>query len=205
MNTDDILTSNKSSNSSSSSSDRPGGADRRLPGGARLRAAGALLLVAALCGCQPQPRGSQGGGAAAARKPPGPGSALPPLTPDAIKATDLCAERLQDVEGALLDYYALNHHLPERLDELKSLAGFGTELNFTCPVSKKPYVYTPAGLEAAGRAKRIIVHDAEPVHDGKRWCIMMPPVKPGQQPFMEVLLIEEKDFRAYMPISRINP
>jgi hypothetical protein len=184
---------------------RPGRASQRRPGGARLLLAPVLLTALVACQQEPQAKpGAAGNGSQAATKR----NDIPnfPLTPDAMRAIDPCAERLQDIEGALLNYFLLNKHLPQKLDELKSLADFGTQLNFTCPVSKKPYVYSPAGLEAAGRAKRIYVHDPEPSHEGgKRWCIMMPPVRPGQQPFMEVLLLDDKDFRSYLPISQINP
>jgi hypothetical protein len=112
---------------------------------------------------------------------------------------------LQDIEGAMLLYYAVNRHLPEKLDELKEFADVGTELNFTCPVSGQPYVYAPGGLQSAGRNKRIIMHDATAAHDGKRWCILMAPIKPGQAPYMEVLQMTDAMFRTYLPISEQNP
>jgi hypothetical protein len=166
-------------------------------------------LVVAVCGCQPEPaKPKTSSSAASAPQSPR------PLPDKASLPLDLCADRLQDIEGAMVAYYQVHHRLPEELSELKSVPIFGAELNFTCPISKKAFVYVPAGLECAGRSKRIYVYDADASHEGTmadgqramfRWCILMPPVKPGQQPFMEVLPIEDKEFRKYLPISQINP
>jgi hypothetical protein len=175
-----------------------------------LATAALIVVVVVASGCQPETAKPKTSSSANA-----PQQSPRPLTADkASLPLDLCADRLQDIEGAMVAYYQVHHRLPGELSELKSLPVFGAELNFTCPISKKPYVYVPAGLECAGRSKRIYVYDAEASHEGTmadgqramfRWCILMPPVKPGQQPFMEVLPIEDKEFRKYLPIAQINP
>jgi hypothetical protein len=158
------------------------------------------LAVIAACitlvtGCQPAPPPPNKSGAPVRPAPP------QNLTDAQRAATDPCALRMTDVEEAMMNYYATNRRLPEKLDELKSYALLGAQLNFTCPVSGRPYVYVPDGLQSAGRPKRILLHDATAAHEGKRWCIFLAPLKPGQAAFMEVLPVEDKDFHTYLPMS----
>jgi hypothetical protein len=205
--------------------DHPDGAACRRRGGVVLCrpscgfvaiAAAALCGAVLLAGCQTQQQSSKrtaGNGpyidTTDGGVPYNPGkqqsSASKKTPPLSVGQMEPCAARLQDVEGAMLMYWAVNRHLPEKLDELKEFADVGTELNFTCPASGLPYVYAPGGLQSAGRPKRIIMHDATPAHDGKRWCILMAPIKPGQAPYMEVLQMPDALFRTYLPISEQNP
>lgn len=151
-----------------------------------------MLLIA---GCQPvkpaNPRGDPLAGLSAG-DPSGQTTSA-----DQVLKTDPCGSRLHDVGGALLMYYALNKHMPEQLEEVKSMADFGMELVFTCPKSGKPYSFTPNGLAAIGKDKRIVIYDSEPSHDGRRWCVFMPTPRLGQAMSLEVLLVPEGLFNTY--------
>jgi hypothetical protein len=159
-----------------------------------------VITLAALVGCQSTPPPAKGGGGTSTAAP-----APQTLTDAQRAATDPCALRMTDVEEAMINFYAINRRLPEQLDELKSYALSGAQLNFTCPVSGRAYVYVPGGLQSAGRPKRILLHDATAAHEGKRWCILLAPLKPGQAAFMEVLPVDDKDFHTYLPISEQSP
>ncbi|HEY8669150.1 MAG TPA: hypothetical protein VIL86_21045 [Tepidisphaeraceae bacterium] len=126
------------------------------------------------------------------------------VDPSQVVRDDPCATRLHDISGLLLMYYAYNKQLPKQLTDLRPLADADTPptpLRLECPVSKMAYVYVPAGLQAEGRSKRIIVHDPAPSHDGKRWCIFLTPPTAhgggGAAPSLEVLAIPEPLFQAY--------
>ena len=123
------------------------------------------------------------------------------LTPEQLSAVDPCAIRLQDITGAMLQFYVVNRHLPEKLEGVRTFSDFGAELQFTCPVSRQPYIYIPNGLQSAGRNKRIMLHDATAAHDGNRWCVLMAPIQSGKAPYLEVVLMPENLFRTYLPIS----
>jgi hypothetical protein len=130
--------------------------------------------------------------------PVGKAAAGPPvITGDA--ATDPCAMRLHDVSGAILQYFALNHRLPQNLDELRGMADIDVELNFICPVSGKAYVYTPEGIPIPGKDMRAILYDATPAHAGKRWAVVMGDARAGKTATMLVLAVPEQ---AFPPPSR---
>ena len=118
---------------------------------------------------------------------------------DQAIGTDPCAERLRDIEGALLMYYALHKQMPPSLQELAPLADLDTPLNFTSPVTGAPFGYNAAGMPAPGRSKRIIVYETVPEHVGKRWCIRMPLTDPTAAQSAEVVEIPEADFGNYLP------
>jgi len=86
-------------------------------------------------------------------------------------ALDPCANRLHDLEGALLAYWQLNKRLPSSLSDLSALGFFDKPLELTCPASGKPYVYNPVGFELPQKPGRVIIYDPEPAHDGVRWGI----------------------------------
>jgi len=154
----------------------------------------AVTVVMLVTGCQPQKPASTHGNADALSEI---SSGDPGMTsPDQLLKTDPCASRLQDIGGTLLLYYAVNKHMPEKLEDIKPLADLGQDLQFTCPLSGKPYAFTPAGLAAVGKDKRIVVYDSEPSHNGKRWCVFMPTPRPGQMS-VEVLEVPEGLFRTY--------
>jgi hypothetical protein len=161
-----------------------------------LNVSSATLLLMLITGCQPTTPGQT----------PAPGVGVAPLptnhqpTAEEAVGDDPCATRLHDIMGALLTYYIQNHYsLPVRLDQLKPYADLGTELNFTCPASGQPYSYSPGGLFAPGKTKRIIVWDSTPAHHGYRWCILMPHMSPNSPIVPEVVPIPEKEFQTYVP------
>ena len=112
--------------------------------------------------------------------------------------TDPCAGRLHDLSGLLLMYYALNKHLPDRLEELAPLAD--GEFTPACPTSGRPYVYAPGGLPSSTSGERsLILYDAVAAHGGLRWGIFVAPPREGQPPATWVILMSDEVFRGYVP------
>lgn len=149
---------------------------------------------------RPESVGRPGGAAAA---PETKGGGEDKLPPEILAIVDPCAQRLEDVAGALLDYYRVHSEFPPSLAELQAApAPGGAPLVLTCPVSRQPYRYTPAGLQSLGRAKRIVVSDPTPAHDGSRWCVFYSEGK-GEKapPYLEVLPVKEGDYETYLPVS----
>lgn len=160
-----------------------------------------LTLAMILTGCQtPKPQKSASGNPPMIDEPSAPVDTRK-LTPAQLAVVDPCAIRLQDITGAILQFYVVNRHLPEKLEELRTVIDPGAELPVTCPVSHQPYVYTPNGLQSAGRNKRIVLNDAAASHDGNRWCVLMAPIQSGRAPYLEVVLMPEDLFRTYLLIS----
>ena len=120
------------------------------------------------------------------------GARRPPSTVE-----DACAARLHDISGLLLEYYALNRQLPERLEELASLAEAESEFAPACPVSGMPYVYVPGGLGAEGTGQRLIIYEQTPAHHGMRWVVVAAPAEGGQPPSTRVIPFTEARFRRY--------
>lgn len=115
---------------------------------------------------------------------------------------DPCAMRLHDIGGAILMYYALNRRMPMELKEASLLSQSGDALKLTCPVSGRPYVYNPTGLQIPGTNKRVIVYDAAPVHDGHRNCLIMPMPRRNQGMSTDVKSVPEAVFETFIPIAR---
>lgn len=125
------------------------------------------------------------------------------LTPDQAVVTDPCAIRLHDIGGAILQYFALNKRLPDRLEDATTFADTDQPLQFTCPTSGKTYGYAPRGLVLEGRKKRIIVFDQMAAHEGQRWCVFMADdPRPGAAQSIEVLAVPEGVFRLYRPTGQ---
>jgi len=145
---------------------------RRLP-----RLACCVLLAAAAAGCQTA--------APAARRP---GVDIDP-----------CAERLHDTCGRFLLYFSIHGRLPDTLDELKRVdaqalpppSTGGRTGPLVCPISGKPYVYSKDGPRLPGRAGLLVLYDAEPVHSGMRWGIMVEAGGAGQPLSGRVVLLPE--------------
>jgi hypothetical protein len=116
-----------------------------------------------------------------------------------ITNTDACANRLHDISGGLLLYYAVNHRLPANLDELRQLPGF-VPTDFVCPVSKKPYVYNPIGVQTLGQPERIILYDPAPSHSGFRWAVtFIEPQRETDPPITKVIGLPESHFNLRPP------
>ena len=112
-----------------------------------------------------------------------------------------CADRLHDIEGALLLYFQLHAAFPEKLEDLQSLPDIGSSLVFSCPDSHQHYVYVQAGKQSAGRTKRLLLHDADGTHDGNRWGVLMTPGYGGFPPSLEVVVLPPDLFRTYLLVS----
>jgi len=126
------------------------------------------------------------------------GGAAPPVEAKTLVG-DTCDIRLHELAGPLLEYYVLNHRLPQRLEELAPFAEAGTDFQLTCPVSGQPYVYAPNGLTHQGSARVLLVYDRVPAHKGVRWGLLVSPAE-GDQPLSTwVQPLDEKRFRQYVP------
>jgi hypothetical protein len=118
--------------------------------------------------------------------------------PGPLRLDDPCAERLHNLIGPILQYVVLNRQLPPKLDDVKQFADFGVPADLTCPESKQTYVYVPNGLKHEKQTNVIIVHDAAPAHNNRRWCITMAPRAAGQPIQLEVIDVPEVFFRTYV-------
>lgn len=118
-----------------------------------------------------------------------------------VDPLDPCANRIQDIGGALLAYDHINHHLPSRLDELLPI---DDSLSFVCPATGKPYVYVPEGLDAPGQDLRIYLYDAQPTPSGIRWCAVTrgSAISGASACFAEP--IPESKFNLYRPITDLT-
>jgi len=127
-----------------------------------------------LLGCQQKP-------AAAPRQPlavtvrgaSSPEAAARGRIDSAAVDADPCAARLQEISGALLEYYAIHSALPKSLDELQSLPDLDRPLTFACPGSSKPFVYVPGGLTSPADQRVILLYDPRSDTAGMRWVILM--------------------------------
>jgi hypothetical protein len=102
--------------------------------------------------------------------------------PDASARTDQIEQalganpadvRLQDISGAILEYYAIHDRLPASLADLQSLPDLDRPLNLVSPASGKPYVYVPEGLKSPRDPRQIVVYDAAPDSAGMRYVILL--------------------------------
>ena len=87
---------------------------------------------------------------------------------------DQCADRLHDIAGHLLFYYSREGHLPDDLATLREQTPGPEKVPpFTCPISGEPYIYHRAGASVDGLRGELLAYDSEPVHDGRRWALVM--------------------------------
>ena len=151
--------------------------------------AAALLGVAALAGCgapSKQPASSPRSAAAATQPAP--------AQTGRLTVNDPCPTLLHDLCGPMLLYLTSNYRLPERLDELRQMPGAERIGEFTCPTSKRPYVYNPAGVIGANVSQRAVVYDAAPTHGGYRWAIVVKEATPNAPFIAEVVAWPESRF-----------
>ena len=148
-----------------------------------------LLLACLLCAaCQstaskPAPAAAAGGGG---------------ISDSVLAATDPCALRLDDIRVALLGYLHDHDRLPEKIADLQKFAEPGTTLQFTCPASGKPYVYVPAGLTLPGKSQRLVLYDAVPAHEGRRWGVLLGPAADNQPLITWIAPLDEPTLSAYL-------
>jgi len=156
-----------------------------------------LALLGLITGCQPAPPANQ------FHSPYMTDASVQNLTADQVVNTDPCVERLHDVAGYLLTYYADHKQLPENLDQLQSYADPGTIIDFTCPDTHQPYAYVPTGIRSPAQGRQIILYDSVPHPDGKRWCIFLSPaiLHPGSSLVMDVLPVTQAAFRTFQPTA----
>ncbi|HEX2971936.1 MAG TPA: hypothetical protein VHP11_06365 [Tepidisphaeraceae bacterium] len=113
--------------------------------------------------------------------------------------TDPCAERLHELSGAFLLYYATYHRLPDTLEQLRKVDPALVSMPFSCPVSEQPYIYNRQGLVVKEWPGRVIVYDPTPSDTNLRWAIsIIEPEAPGPL-ITKVLAISESRFAATPP------
>ncbi|HEY2589715.1 MAG TPA: hypothetical protein VGI81_28485 [Tepidisphaeraceae bacterium] len=137
--------------------------------------AGAVLLATFPLGCQPAPLPSSNPHPTVTVNGAPPGAAAP-ARPEQIEqaiGASPAGMRLQEISGALLEYYALHGRLPAMLAELESLPDLDQPLNFMSPTSGKPYAYVPAGLKSPTDTREIVVYDIAPDASGLRYVILL--------------------------------
>ena len=152
------------------------------------------------------------GGCAAAKKttpPRGKASTTRPATAkvDAaaplsggVTITDPCANRLHDLAGSLLLYYAVHRRLPEQIAELDQIAGPTARGALACPVSGQPYIYNPRGLLAPDTKSQIVLYDPAPSHAGRRWAVsIVEPTGDSDALVTKVVLLPDALFRPPAP------
>jgi len=136
----------------------------KIASAARLTALAALLAGCTFVPVKPEPKG----------------------TPDA--ALDPCASRLHDIAGTLLLYYAAHGDLPPDLSAVKKAGGEACP-PLECPVSGKPYLYSPMGLDIPGLPGLVVLYDATGCHEGGKWGLVASQMGPGKPLQTQVLLI----------------
>ncbi|HEV7299353.1 MAG TPA: hypothetical protein VGN72_08315 [Tepidisphaeraceae bacterium] len=111
-----------------------------------------------------------------------------------ISNTDPCAMRLHDISGGILLYYVTHHTLPETLADLKSSPGMDSLPDTVCPVSGRPFLYTPNGIFIPERNLRIILADPAPSHSRMRWAISIVEPTPNEPLQTKVIALPESFF-----------
>ncbi len=99
---------------------------------------------------------------------------------------DPCAARLHDIAGSLLLYYAAHKSLPPDLSAVKQAGGKACP-PLECPISGKPYIYNPMGVEIPGLPGRVVLHDATACHEGNKWGLVASQMGPGKPLEVQVL------------------
>lgn len=146
---------------------------------------GLLLAGAALAGC--------GGPQKPAPTPPDPRASG--AQGRAISPTDPCAMRLHEMGAPLLLYYGMTTELPRKLEDLSKVPGFENIRDFTCPVSRQPYIYNPIGIVSPDDPARLIIYCPTPAHTGLRLGIaIIEPRTPQDALLTKVIALPESHF-----------
>ena len=109
---------------------------------------------------------------------------------------------MQDISGALLEYYAINSRLPATLAELNSLSDLDRPLTFSSPASGKPFVYAPVGLRSPADPREIVLFDPAVDREGLRWVIKLRRPRGREVAATWVERIPNSIFQTYAPVSR---
>lgn len=127
--------------------------------------------------------------------------AAAPFTGD-VTITDPCANRLHDLAGSLLLFYAVHRRLPEQIAELDQIAGPAAPGALVCPVSGQPYIYNSRGLLSPDTKSQIILYDPAPSHAGRRWAIsIVEPTGDSDALVTQVVLLPDPIFRPPAPVG----
>lgn len=160
--------------------------------GCRRRWGGLTLLgLLTLAGCQTPPARSSS--PARTAKPKAAHQVVMTADGKPITNTDACANRMHELCGPLLLYYAQKHRLPKDLEELRQLPGVGDIPAFTCPVSGRPYVYDPSGLPGTEPGSWVVLYDPAASHSGMRWAISIT-AKTASAPVTKVVALPDSFF-----------
>ena len=116
-----------------------------------------------------------------------------------LSASDPCAVQLHELCGPLLMYYSLNKRLPQRIDDLRTIAGPDPNVQFNCPHSGKAYVYDPIGISWPNQRGRAVIYDPEPSHAGMRWTVMIEEGPPGTPLVTRVVAFPDSRFTTTTP------
>jgi hypothetical protein len=83
---------------------------------------------------------------------------------------DPCAERLHEIAGMMLQYYAAQRRLPATLAELQAV---DPGQHLVCPTTSRQYTYDPKGLDVPGGETygKLVLYDSVAGHRGMRWGI----------------------------------
>ena len=115
---------------------------------------------------------------------------------------DPCAAKLQDIEGAILNYYVVKHTFPARLEDTAPFFDPGKQADFNCPLCKKPYVYLPPGGTAV--AGQVLAFAPVPDKDGKYRAIKMRPAAGNvMNSLPDVVTMTPEEMKPYL--SRATP
>jgi hypothetical protein len=114
---------------------------------------------------------------------------------------DRCADRLQEICGVMLEYYVDHRELPGTLEQLQAMAAQEKEPDnlFVCPVSKLRYVYDRQGIPLPGITPpaRVVLYDAEAVHEGHRWGVAITEPVGGHPLICRVVMLPKGLVQAY--------
>jgi len=90
---------------------------------------------------------------------------------------DPCPSRLHDIAGSLLLYYVAHENLPPDTVAIQQAGQVCPPLE--CPLTHRPYVYNPYGVEISGVIGLVVMYDDAPVHDGRRWGLIVSQISPA--------------------------
>jgi hypothetical protein len=126
----------------------------------------------------------------------------PAARPEQIESaihSDPCSLRLQDISGALLEYFAIHNRLPAALAVLNGLPDLDHPLTFACPGSNKPFVYVPTGLISPTDPQQIVLYDPAVDRSGLRWVIRLRRPRGGETAAAFVEHMPQSVFQTFAP------